>query len=73
MLYAPKDDRTRPMMERVRGALFSMLLPHGHAAQTFEEGSRWLDLYSGTARARDLARLAGSACLLAACVGQELT
>lgn len=40
-LLAPRDDRTRPMLEKTRGAIFSIL---GDAV----EGARVLDLYSGT-------------------------
>ncbi|MBL8693842.1 MAG: 16S rRNA (guanine(966)-N(2))-methyltransferase RsmD [Planctomycetes bacterium] len=40
-LLAPRDDRTRPMLEKTRGAIFSIL---GEAVH----GARVLDLYSGT-------------------------
>ena len=49
--FSPQDQRTRPMMEKVRGALFSMLLSHTAGASYFPAGMRWLDLYSGTVRA----------------------
>lgn len=39
-------------MEKVRGALFSMLLAGSAGRCTFPEASRWLDLYAGTVRAR---------------------
>lgn len=37
------------MMDKVRGALFSMLLSGSTEAQ-FPSGMRWLDLYAGTVR-----------------------
>jgi 16S rRNA (guanine(966)-N(2))-methyltransferase RsmD len=40
-LATPKDERTRPMLEKTRGAVFNIL---GSAV----EGARVLDLYSGT-------------------------
>lgn len=38
------------MMEKVRGALFSMLLAHTAGGSTFPGNARWLDLYAGTVR-----------------------
>jgi hypothetical protein len=38
------------MMEKVRGALFSMLLCHSARGNRFPEGKRWLDLFAGTVR-----------------------
>jgi 16S rRNA G966 N2-methylase RsmD len=46
-LFSPVDKRVRPMMEKVRGALFSMLLSQSGDAR-FPGGMRWLDLYAGT-------------------------
>ena len=38
------------MMEKVRGALFSMLLAQTAGSNTFPKNMRWLDLYAGTVR-----------------------
>jgi hypothetical protein len=48
-LFSPMDKRVRPMMEKVRGALFSMLLSQSGDAR-FPSGMRWLDLFAGTVR-----------------------
>eukprot|EP00890_Picochlorum_soloecismus_P001550 jgi/Picsp_1/2396/NSC_05857-R1_protein len=47
-LVSPQGDQTRPMMEKVRGAVFSMISSlygsvHGIPCET-----RWLDLFAGT-------------------------
>ena len=47
-LVSPQGDQTRPMMEKVRGAVFSMISSlygsvHGIPAET-----KWLDLFAGT-------------------------
>ncbi len=42
-LRAPKGERTRPTSDRVREAMFSMLVARGSL-----EGARVLDLYAGT-------------------------
>ena len=49
-LRAPTDQATRPMMEKVRGAVFSMLLARlgRGGAGWLEPRARWLDLYAGT-------------------------
>lgn len=47
-LYSPAGLQTRPMMEKVRGALFSMLLAGTPGRCAFPADSRWLDLYAGT-------------------------
>ncbi|CAG9462970.1 unnamed protein product [Pedinophyceae sp. YPF-701] len=47
-IYSPQDDRTRPMMEKVRAAVFSMLLSQVGPDGRFPPGVRWLDLYAGT-------------------------
>ena len=47
-LYSPQDERTRPMMEKVRGALFSMLAAQLGGAGALPTGSRWLDVCAGT-------------------------
>ena len=56
-LYSPAGLQTRPMMEKVRGALFSMLLAGSAGRYTFPAASRWLDLYAGTVRPRAAAPL----------------
>eukprot|EP00892_Ulva_mutabilis_P003806 jgi/Ulvmu1/1798/UM119_0016.1 len=47
-LYSPAGEQVRPMMEKVRGALFSMLLSGTVGRSTFPQGARWLDLFAGT-------------------------
>lgn len=50
-LLSPSDERTRPMMEKVRGATFSMLLSMcglGGDAGQLPQDARWLDIYAGT-------------------------
>lgn len=48
-LLAPQDAATRPMMARVRGAAFDMVLSlAGGAPDTLPPASHWLDLYAGT-------------------------
>jgi len=47
-LWSPSDQRTRPMMEKVRAATFSMLLSQVGGDGTFEARTRWLDLFAGT-------------------------
>mmetsp|Transcript_67944 Transcript_67944/g.214895 ORF Transcript_67944/g.214895 Transcript_67944/m.214895 type:complete len:348 (-) Transcript_67944:1057-2100(-) len=48
-LLSPSGPDTRPMMEVVRGAVFSMVLSQVGMGGIFPPGSRWLDLYAGTA------------------------
>lgn len=49
-LVSPQGDQTRPMMELVRGAVFSMIASiHGSAASgKLPDTTRWLDLFAGT-------------------------
>jgi len=48
-ILSPSDERTRPMMEKVRAATFSMLLSEiGSGDGYFDEGTRWIDFYAGT-------------------------
>ena len=47
-LYSPAGEQVRPMMEKVRGALFSMLLTGTVGRREFPAEARWLDLFSGT-------------------------
>eukprot|EP00803_Ostreobium_quekettii_P005789 evm.model.scf_236.2 EVM.evm.TU.scf_236.2 scf_236:42268-51322(+) len=47
-LYSPRGMGVRPMMERVRAAIFDMLLAQCGGAPQLPKGSRWLDLYAGT-------------------------
>ncbi|GBG81183.1 hypothetical protein CBR_g31858 [Chara braunii] len=46
-LWSPADEKVRPMMEVVRGAVFSMLQALAGSPSMMPPG-RWLDLYSGT-------------------------
>lgn len=48
-LLSSKGENTRPMMEKVRAALFDMLLSRSPAgAGRMPAGSTWLDLFAGT-------------------------
>jgi len=48
-LLSSKGENTRPMMEKVRAALFDMLLSRSPAgAGRMPAGSSWLDLFAGT-------------------------
>jgi len=47
-LLSPDDQNVRPMMEKVRGAVFSILQSYLSAPGGLPAGSRWLDLFSGT-------------------------
>eukprot|EP00210_Caulerpa_lentillifera_P004807 g4589.t1 len=47
-LLSPKGHFVRPMMERVRSAIFDMLFANLAGVGSFPSGSRWLDLYAGT-------------------------
>ena len=47
MLLSGKGETTRPMMEKVRGAVFDMLLAHTTGTNVLPAGSRWLDLFAG--------------------------
>ena len=48
-LLSSKGENTRPMMEKVRAALFDMLLSRSPAgAGRMPAGSAWLDLFAGT-------------------------
>lgn len=47
LLLSPKDNDVRPMMGKVRSAIFSMLLARLGMAQ-LPSTSRWLDLFAGT-------------------------
>lgn len=49
-LFSPAGEQVRPMMEKVRGALFSMLLTGTVGRSTFPKDARWLDLFAGTVR-----------------------
>jgi Conserved hypothetical protein 95 len=65
-LWSPQDCRTRPMMEKVRAAVFSMLLAQSAGTNRFGEGMRWLDLFAGTVRRRPLRATASYARALCA-------
>lgn len=47
-LLSPQGDQTRPMMEKVRGAVFSMIQSELGGVSGLPEESRWLDLFAGT-------------------------
>ncbi|KAL0037059.1 hypothetical protein WJX77_011070 [Trebouxia sp. C0004] len=47
-LVSPPGEGTRPMMEKVRGAVFSMVASMAGSQPLLPPGSRWLDLFAGT-------------------------
>ena len=47
-ILSPQGDQTRPMMEMVRGAVFSMIASLHGCPGGMPEGTRWLDLFAGT-------------------------
>ena len=47
-LLSPSDRNVRPMMEVVRGAVFSIIQSVMACPGSFPSTARWLDLYSGT-------------------------
>lgn len=48
-IVSPQGDQTRPMMELVRGAVFSMIASlHGCTESALPNETRWLDLFAGT-------------------------
>lgn len=47
-LISPQGDQTRPMMEKVRGAVFSMIGSLYGSSGGLPEDTRWLDLFAGT-------------------------
>lgn len=48
-IVSPQGDQTRPMMELVRGAVFSMIASmHGCTESALPNDTRWLDLFAGT-------------------------
>lgn len=47
-LISPQGDQTRPMMEKVRGAVFSMIGSLYGSTGGLPEETRWLDLFAGT-------------------------
>ena len=47
-LISPQGDQTRPMMEKVRGAVFSMIGSLYGLTGGLPEDTRWLDLFAGT-------------------------
>lgn len=50
-LVSPPGEGTRPMMEKVRGAVFSMVASKAGSQPLLPPGSRWLDLFAGTGEA----------------------
>jgi len=47
-LLSPNDENVRPMMEKVRGAVFSMIQSVLGTGNYLPDNTRWLDLFSGT-------------------------
>lgn len=47
-LTSPPGEGTRPMMEKVRGAVFSMVASLAGSQPLLPPGTRWLDLFAGT-------------------------
>ncbi len=47
-LFSPQGDQTRPMMEKVRGAVFSMIGSMYGSMSGLPSQTRWLDLFAGT-------------------------
>ncbi|CAL8465170.1 g4705 [Coccomyxa elongata] len=47
-ILSGRGETTRPMMEKVRKALFDMLMSFAAGDAGFLEGTRWLDLFAGT-------------------------
>lgn len=47
-LFSPQGDQTRPMMEKVRGAVFSMIGSMYGSMSGLPAETRWLDLFAGT-------------------------
>ncbi|GMH36301.1 hypothetical protein BSKO_04169 [Bryopsis sp. KO-2023] len=47
-LNSPRSKNVRPMMERVRAAVFDMLLSHSGSMGGFPTSTKWLDLFAGT-------------------------
>jgi len=47
-LTSSQGEVTRPMMEKVRGAIFNMVLSQAGSVNVFPSTSRWLDLFAGT-------------------------
>lgn len=47
-LMSPQGDQTRPMMEKVRGAVFSMIGSLYGTIGGLPSDTRWLDLFAGT-------------------------
>lgn len=47
-ILSPQGDQTRPMMEVVRGAVFSMISSLHGSPGGLPENTRWLDLFAGT-------------------------
>lgn len=47
-LLSSKGPQTRPMMEKVRQAMFNMLISQAGTVNVLPPTSRWLDLFAGT-------------------------
>jgi 16S rRNA (guanine(966)-N(2))-methyltransferase RsmD len=48
LLLSPKDANVRPMMEKVRSAVFNLLSARFGGGALMPEGTRWLDMFGGT-------------------------
>lgn len=48
MLQSSQGAQTRPMMEKVRAAIFNMITSQAGTVNVLPSGSKWLDLFAGT-------------------------
>ena len=62
-MCAGPGEGTRPMMEKVRGAVFSMVASLAGSQPLLPPGTRWLDLFAGTG---ELSERVKGICLFAA-------
>lgn len=53
-LVSPPGEGTRPMMEKVRGAVFNMVASLAGSQPLLPPGTRWLDLFAGTGEIKEL-------------------
>ncbi len=61
-IWSEPGEQTRPMMERVRGALFAMLGSRLGTLHAMPPSARWLDLFAGTGSVGLEALSRGCAC-----------
>ncbi|KAF5837592.1 hypothetical protein DUNSADRAFT_4162 [Dunaliella salina] len=72
-LLSSQGSQTRPMMEKVRAAIFSMIQSQAGTASSLPAGSRWLDLFAGTGSVGLEAMWVRSGCVLEqACIASSL-